>query len=101
MKSFRSICVFNQKDTNVEVKKARGCPGVPKDTAAPLLNVPSLRVTLRMGKWTGMDFYGVQVGREVTADDVANDSRSEEGANQSDSNICHCDNLIPLAYVLI
>lgn len=44
-----------------------------------------------------MDFCGIQVGREVAADEVANDGRGKKGAKQSDSNICRCDGLILLA----
>ena len=57
--------IFNTKDTNGLSWKANGWPGVPNDTAAPLLNVPSLKVTLRIGMWSGTNFCGVQVGRGV------------------------------------
>lgn len=44
-----------------------------------------------------MDFCGVQVGRGVAADEVANDGRNMQGANQNNSNVCQCDNLIFMA----
>lgn len=44
-----------------------------------------------------MDFCGVQVGRGVAADEVANDGRNKQGANQSNSDVCQCDKLILMA----
>ena len=44
-----------------------------------------------------MEFCGVQVGRRVAADEVANDGRNKQGANQKKSDICQCDNLIFMA----
>lgn len=40
-----------------------------------------------------MKFFGVQVGREVAANEVANDGRGKEVANRSNGDVCHCDNL--------
>ena len=91
---YSDLGIFNIKDTNGAIWNANGCAGVPKDTATPLLSVPSLRVTLRIGKWIGMDCCGIQVGRGVAADEFANDGRNKKGANQSNSDICQCDNLI-------
>ena len=76
------ICVFDNDSTNGEITKAKACPGAPTEIGAPLLDVPPLRVTLRMGSWIGVDFCGTQVGREATVDEFASDSRSRKEANQ-------------------
>lgn len=44
-----------------------------------------------------MEFGGVQVGRGVAADEVANDGRNKQGDNQNNSDVCQCDNLIFMA----
>ncbi len=62
----------NEEDTHGATAKAKGCAGVPKDTAAPRCNVSSLKETFRIGMYIGMDACEVQVGREVAAEEVAN-----------------------------
>lgn len=41
-----------------------------------------------------MNFCGVQVARGVAADEVANNGRNKQGANQNNSDVCQCDNIV-------
>ena len=34
------------------------------------------------------------MGREIAAEEVANDDQSRKGVNSSNGNVCHCHNLI-------
>lgn len=43
----------------------------------------------------------MQVGREVAADEAANNGRGKREAKQSNSDVCHCDNLIFVAFKVI